>query len=104
MPNGYYGSIEDWQRMEAPLLDIDDLLEKLAEERNLEVVRNYHNWPSRHLEWVTDGIYRGVQILAADKPQAYHMGVVAWEDKNDQRHQRTAMAQRRIRAHSWWVE
>lgn len=86
MPNGYYGSIEDWQRMEAPLLDIDNLLVKFAAERNLRVVRNYHNWPNRHVEWVRDGIYRGIQVTAADKPHTYHMGLVAWKDQDGERY------------------
>jgi hypothetical protein len=42
MPNGYYGSIEDWEKMEAPLLDVDELLARFAVERNMHLVKNYH--------------------------------------------------------------
>jgi len=78
--------MEEWTRMEAPLLEIDDLLAQFAKDRDLKIVTNYHNWPSRSLDWARDGIYRSIQILAADKPETYHMGVVAWEDKNNQRY------------------
>lgn len=86
MPNGYYGSIEDWPKMEAPLLEIDDLLSQFAAERNMQLVKNYHNWPRRELEWVRDGVHRAIHIFAADRAGTYHLAVVAWEDKNDIRY------------------
>jgi len=88
MPNGGFdGSIEDWQKMEAPLLEIDILLAEFATERNMEVVRNYHNWPQRYLNWDSKGIHRSIQILAVDaNKMTFHVSLIAWADKNDQRY------------------
>jgi hypothetical protein len=87
MPNGYDGSIEDWEKMEAPLLEIDGFLAQFAAERNMQVVKNYHNWPQRYLDWVSLGIHRSVQVLAVDASKmTFHVSVIAWIDKNEQRY------------------
>lgn len=87
MPNGFDVSREEWEKMEAPLLEVDELLAQFAAERNMQVIKNYHNWPRRHLELVNDRIHRGIQILATDENKmTFHLGVVAWEDRNDRRY------------------
>jgi hypothetical protein len=88
MPNGGFdGSIEAWEKMEAPLLEVDGLLARFAAERNMQVVKNYHNWPQRYLEWVKDGIHRAIQIVAANESKmTFHLGVGAWKDRGDQRY------------------
>jgi hypothetical protein len=78
--------MEEWAEMEAPLLEIDDLLDQFATERTMQWVKNYHNWPRRELEWVRDEVHRAIHIFAADKPGTYHMAVVAWEDKDGERY------------------
>ncbi len=86
MPNGYDGSIEEWEKMEAPLLEIEGLLAEFAAKRNMQVIKNYHNWPQRKLEWVRDGLHRAIHILAADRPGTYHLAIDAWEDQNNKRY------------------
>jgi hypothetical protein len=87
MPNGYDRSIEDWDKLEAPLIEVDELLAQFAVQRKMQVIKNDHNWPRRHLEFLNDRIHRGIQILAADESKmTFHLGVVAWEDKNAQRY------------------
>lgn len=51
MPNGFYGSAEEWERMEAPFREVDEQLEEFAEAHGMSVVKNYHNWPGRRLDW-----------------------------------------------------
>lgn len=87
MPNGGFdGSLEAWEKMEAPLLEVDELLAQFATERNMQVVKNYHNWPRRELKWVRDGIHLAIHILAADKPETYHLAIGAWEDRKNERY------------------
>jgi hypothetical protein len=86
MPNGYYGSIEEWQKMEAPLLEIDALLAEFALRSNMQVIKNYHNWPQRELQSAKDGLHRTIHILVADKPETYHMAIGAWQDKDNERY------------------
>ena len=86
MPNGFYGSLEEWQQMEAPFLEIDDALEKFAADRKMEIVKNYHNWPRRELEWVRDDIHRSISILQGEPSETCSMGVLAWQDRQDERY------------------
>ena len=96
MPNGgYEGTLEDWEKIEAPLVEIDPLLAQFAAERKLEVVKNYHNWPQRYLNWVSRDINRSIQIVAADVGELrFHIGITAWVDKNGHRYGIDALLRR----------
>lgn len=93
MPNGGYdGSIEDFHKIEAPLIEIDPLLGQFAALRKLKVVKNYHNWPQRSLDWVSRGINRSIQIVGVDAGKlTFHIGITAWVDKDGQRYAMDAM-------------
>src|SRR5438067_1952805 len=88
MPNGGYdGSVEDFNRIEAPLIEIDPLLAHFAAERKIAVTRNYHGWPSRSLNWVSRGLTRSIQIVGVDVEKlTFHFGFMAWLDKDGQRY------------------
>jgi hypothetical protein len=87
MPNGFHGSLEEWQRMEAPLLEMDEVVDEFASRRNLRVIKNYHNWPQRQVRWTRNGIRRTISILLANEDKmTFHVAVVAAKDKNDDRH------------------
>jgi hypothetical protein len=49
MPNGFHGSEEEWERIEAPLRTIDAGIAAFAERNGLIGSKNYHNWPERSL-------------------------------------------------------
>jgi hypothetical protein len=90
MPNGYHGTKEEWDRMEAPLLEIDEPLARFAAARNLEVISNYHNWPRRELDWTSDGIHRTLSImLGDDNAMTFHLAVLASKDQNEDRYLQT---------------
>lgn len=93
MPNGGYdGSIEDFHKIEAPLIEIDPLLAQFAAARRLELVKNYHNWPQRRLDWVSRGLNRNIHIVGIDAAKlTFHFAVTAWVDKDDQRYAIHAM-------------
>jgi hypothetical protein len=40
MPNGFYGPVEQWERMEAPLQEIDSQLQTFANTRSMNIERN----------------------------------------------------------------
>jgi hypothetical protein len=96
MPNGGFdGSIEDFHRVEAPLVEIDPLLAQFAAARKLKLVKNYHNWPQRSLDWVSRGLNRSIQIVGVDAEKlTFHVAVIAWVDKEDQRYITHAMLKR----------
>lgn len=62
MPNGFYGSKADWEKLVAPLRELDEGLDSFAAARALTVEHNYHNLPNRMVRWSRDGIERVIQI------------------------------------------
>lgn len=81
MPNGLAGSTEEWERMEAPLRAVDDVLAAFAERYGATLTRNHHSWPERSLRWGA-GIERLIQIYLADERQlSFHIWLCASEDR-----------------------
>src|SRR5688572_24646106 len=81
MPNGFYGSTDDWERMEAPLRAIDDVVAAFAERHRATISRNSHSWPERSVRWGT-GIERLIQIYLADETKLlFHVWLCASEDR-----------------------
>jgi hypothetical protein len=79
--------MQEWAAMEAPLLEIDDLLDQFATERNMVWVKDYHNWPQREIRWTNNGIRRTISILLANEDKmTFHVAVVAAKDKNDDKY------------------
>ena len=82
MPNGFHGSVEEWDRIESPLQQIDLELAAFAERHGLEFSKNVRNWPDRRLTW-GEPIHRSIQISLVDDegPPLYAVGGFAWEDR-----------------------
>jgi len=86
MPNGFYGSKHDWDRMEAPFLRIDAALDSFSTLHHLTRRANYHNWPERSLIWSSDGIERFIQIYLEDeKILTANFWICASEDRGSER-------------------
>ena len=65
MPNGYHGSRDEWLRLEAPLREVDPVLEAFASSSGYTLSKNYRGDPERSL--VAEGaIRRLIQIFVAD--------------------------------------
>jgi hypothetical protein len=62
MPNGFHGSKAEWEKMVAPLRQLDEQLDSFAAARGLRVDHNYHNTPNRMVRWARNGIERVIQI------------------------------------------
>lgn len=85
MPNGYHGPEEDWERMEAPLVALDSLLEGFAKSHGMALSRNYHNWPERSLT-LEDDLSRLIQIFLVDESQlTFNFWVCATQDRDLER-------------------
>ncbi|MEX0921439.1 MAG: hypothetical protein WDZ84_01575 [Rhodovibrionaceae bacterium] len=48
---GWYGTEEEWERIEAPFISLDTKLENFAALHCLQITRNHKSWPSRSMEW-----------------------------------------------------
>jgi hypothetical protein len=62
MPNGFHGSKVEWEKLVAPLRELDEGLDSFAAARGLKVDHNYHNTPNRMVRWARGGIERVIQI------------------------------------------
>lgn len=51
---GWYGTKEEWQRIEAPIRALDLELERFAGLHGLSITRNHKDWPDRSMVWDTD--------------------------------------------------
>lgn len=78
---------ERWDELEKSLIEIDDELLLISEQRNLIVDKNYHNWPSRSLTWKTDDmIERKLEIALDVNLKSFEIRGYAWyDDSNGQR-------------------
>lgn len=92
MPNGFYGPVEEWDRIEAPLQRIDPRLAEFAAEHKMRVEKNYHSWPNRRLLWTTARVEKLIEIsLEDDKEATYCLRVTAWEDRDQSRYWKKEM-------------
>jgi hypothetical protein len=51
---GWYGTNEEWNRIEAPLKLLDSELDRFARKHRLRVTKNLEDWPERSLVWGND--------------------------------------------------
>ena len=86
MPNGFHGSKQEWDLMEAPLLKIDALWAFFATQHGRTSSKNYHNWPERSLVWSSSGIRKLIQIYLEDeKCLMFNFWISAAEDRGPER-------------------
>ena len=85
MPNGFHGSLEEWQRLTVPFQRLDPVLEKFAQENGASVRKDYRNTPCRFVEWSGD-VHGSVNFLLADEQSLIlRVHVAAWRDVAKQR-------------------
>lgn len=85
MPNGFHGSEDEWKRMEAPLLEIDQPLLTYATQYSMKLSKNYHGWPERSLVW-GDGVRRLIQIYLQDeKSMTWNVWLCASQNRGKKR-------------------
>lgn len=88
---GWHGTKEEWEQLEAPLLDIDSVIDEFAAEVGLSVRKNYKDWPSRDIEWGTD-VRCLIQLYLADsKAFTFNLWLCASEDRGNKRYWKQEM-------------
>ena len=88
MPNGFHGSREAWDRIEAPLRPLDPALEAFAHKLGVSLVRNSRNWPERSLRWGAP-VSRLIQLYLEDEDRlTWTLWVCASEDRSSARYWR----------------
>jgi len=88
---GWYGTREEWDEIEAPLLEIDAILEEFADEYGLVVRKNVKSWPERSIVWGS-GIRCIIQIFRVEGQEAnFNFWLCASEDRGRARYWKTDM-------------
>jgi len=63
---GWHGTVEEWNRLERLLLELDPLIDDFARTTGISVTKNLKDWPERSLRWGS-GIDCLIQIYLADQ-------------------------------------
>ena len=96
MPNGFAGSKEDWERLEALLRPLDRSLQDFARQHGLRIGYNEHSWPSRSLHWRGE-FERVIQIsLETPRDLLWNVWVYAWQDRYRKRYWKKAALLRAV--------
>ena len=83
---GWYGSAEEWARLEAPLVQIDPVFSAFAKEFGLSVRKNHKNWPDRAIEWGNDTRLLSQLWLTDEKALTFDLWISASQDTDGKRH------------------
>lgn len=78
MSRAFDGTDEEWEELEAPLLEIDPELNIYALANGLDLLKNVSGQPGRTLEWYRDRLERRIRIVArGGDPPLYALQVGA---------------------------
>ena len=88
---GWYGTDEEWQRIEAPLLQIDDVFESFAYSRGHTAERNFKDHPSRAIRWRKNGVRCLIQLFQVDQADlTFNLWICASIDEDGKRYMKEA--------------
>ena len=83
---GWYGTKEEWARLEFPLIEVDPTLFEFAKEFGLEMRKNFKDWPERSFEW-GGSTRRLIQLYLADeKLLTFNLWLCASQDRSSKRY------------------
>lgn len=90
MPNGFHGSREKWERLEAPLRSLDPTLEDFSGRHGMPLSRNSRGWPERSFRWGAP-LSRLIQIYLEDEERlTWNLWLCASEDRPSGRYWKRA--------------
>ena len=83
---GWYGTKEEWELLEKPLLDVDSIIEEFAKEFTLAVSKNHKDWPERSIVWGKEVRCLIQLYLVDEKSLTFNLWLCASEDLNNKRY------------------
>ncbi len=82
---GWYGTDEEWRRIEAPLKLLDPELDRFARKHGLTVTKNLKDWPERSLVWGID-VRCWIQVFLVDQSAlTLNLWICASQDRDGSR-------------------
>jgi hypothetical protein len=86
---GWYGTREEWDRIEGPLLELDPLIDDFARTANLAVTKNLKDLPERSLQWGKD-IRCLIQVYLEDQTAlTWNIWICCSNDRDGKRYWKT---------------
>jgi hypothetical protein len=93
---GWYGTAEEWSRIEAPLKALDPDLDRFAAKYGLNVTKNHKDWPGRSLAWEAD-VRCLIQIYLVDESLlTLNLWICASQDRNGNRYWKNEMLRKDV--------
>jgi hypothetical protein len=93
---GWYGTAEEWSRIEAPLKALDPDLDRFASKYGLNVIKNHKHWPERSLVW-EDDVRCLMQIYLVDQSLlTLNLWICAFQDRNGNRYWKNEMLRQEV--------
>jgi hypothetical protein len=92
---GWHGTEEEWQQAESPLLPLDPVLEKFADDHKITLSKNGKDWPERSLRWTSDEVSCLIQIFAENLvAHTFNFWICAYQDRDGGRYWKEQMLKR----------
>jgi hypothetical protein len=99
MANGWYGTHEEWERLEAPLKLLDPGLGSFAHTHGLTVTKNSkHGRPERSIIWGDDVRCLVQLFLASESVPTLNLWICASQDRDGNRYWKNEMLRREVQA------
>ena len=95
---GWYGTKEEWELLEKPLLDVDSIIAEFAKEFTLAVSKNHKDWPERSIVWGKEVRCLIQLYLADEKSLTFNLWLCASEGRGSKRYwkQETPIKQKQV--------
>ena len=82
---GWYGTKDEWERIEGPLLEVDSILDDFASETGMTISKNYKDFPDRSFVW-GDDVRCLIQLYLVDeKDLTFNLWLCASQDRGRKR-------------------
>jgi hypothetical protein len=82
---GWYGSREEWEGLEAPLLSLDEAISTFAGGRSITLSKNHKDWPERSMRWAQNPSCLMQLYLADADSLTWHLWLCCSEDRGRNR-------------------
>lgn len=94
---GWYGTREEWGRIEKPLLDLDSIIDDFVKEAGLTASKNHKDLPERSIEWSKE-VRCLIQLYLVEKSLTFNLWLCALEDRGGKRFwkQQTPIKQKQV--------
>jgi len=85
---GWYGTQDEWERLEAPLIAFDSAISNFAAARPVSLTKNSKDWPERSLRWHQNPSCLMQLYLADEREVTWNLWLCCAQDRGGDRYWR----------------